>query len=75
MSTATETGVLPETQEDISEPDGKAHYVKIKAIIKGGPVVAMCGKKYIPTEVGAAVFNREKCAPCVELYEMFKSMD
>lgn len=75
MSTATETDVTLETQEGISEPDGKSHYVKIKAIFAGGPVVALCGKKYVPTLVGGAVMDKELCKPCEELFEMVKSMD
>ena len=71
----TKTEALPEIQEDISEPDGKAHVVRIDALIKGGPVVALCGKKYIPTVIGPEVFNRKACLTCVELYEMLKSMD
>lgn len=72
---STETQILPEEDTDVSEPDGKAHYVRIKALIQGGPVVAMCGKKYIPTIVGTEVFNREQCAPCEDLFQMFRSMD
>jgi hypothetical protein len=72
MSTATE--ILPEIQEDISEPDGKSHYVRIKALLAGGPVVALCGKKYVPTEILGAL-DREVCAPCAELYAMLESLE
>lgn len=73
MSTMTETEVLPEVQEDVSEPDGKAHYARGDDILMGGPLVALCGKKWVPIE-GFANPKREKCAPCVELYELLKSM-
>lgn len=72
---STETQILPEIDPEVSEPDGKRHYVRIKALIEGGPVVAMCGKKYIPTVVGAGVFDHEQCAPCEELFKLLQSMD
>lgn len=75
MSIATlDTDVLPEIEDDVTPPDGKAHYVRKKAILSGGPVVALCGKKYVPIE-GFANPNRKTCAPCAELYELLKSMD
>lgn len=72
---ATETQVLPEEDTDISEPDGKRHYVRIKALLQGGPIVALCGKKYIPTIVGPEVMSRDLCAPCEELFALLQSMD
>lgn len=71
----TETQILPEEDTDVSEPDGKRHYVRIEALIAGGPVVALCGKKYIPTIVGQEVFNRDQCEPCETLFVMVQSMD
>lgn len=72
MSTATE--ILPEVQEDITEPDGKAHYVRTKSLMQGGPVVALCGKKYIPTEIMGAL-DRKICKTCEELYAMLASLE
>lgn len=75
MNTATETEILPDEEVDTSEPDGKAHYVRIKAILAGGPVVALCGKKYVPRTVGPAVLDLPVCEPCANLYELLKSME
>ncbi len=70
-----DTKVLPEVQQELTEPDGLAHYVRIKALIEGGEIVALCGKKYIPTVFGAAVLDLEICLSCVELMAMIISMD
>ncbi len=69
------TDVLPEIQEDTTEADGKAHLVRIKSLLAGGPVVALCGKKYVPTIVGASVMDRPQCSVCVELFELLKAWD
>lgn len=71
----TTTQVLPEIQEDLTEPDGLAHYTRIRDLLQGGAVVALCGKKYVPTVVGPAVFNKDICPPCAELMAMLASMD
>lgn len=72
---STETQVLPEEDTDVSEPDGKAHYVRIASLGPGHAVVALCGKKYIPTIVGQEVFNKEVCPPCEDLFKIIQSMD
>lgn len=68
------TEVLPEIDTDVTEPDGKAHYVRIKALIVGGAVVALCGKKYVPTIIAGAE-KREVCPPCKELYHLLEMME
>lgn len=68
------TDVLPQVEEEVTEADGLAHYVRVPALIHGGPVVALCGKKYVPTVLGAEVLDREVCAPCAELYSLLRSM-
>lgn len=71
---STETLNLPEIDTEITEPDGKAHYVRIKALMLGGPVVALCGKKYVPTEIAKAG-EREICPPCKDLFGFLIAMD
>lgn len=71
MSTATE--ILPEVEEEVTEADGKAHYVRIKALITGGAVVALCGKKYVPTVIAGAE-RLAVCAKCNDLYKMLETM-
>jgi hypothetical protein len=64
--------VLPEIEEELSEFDGMKHYVRIRALLAGGPVVALCGKKYIPRIIGPEVFDLPTCEKCHELMEMLK---
>lgn len=71
---SAKTDVLPEIDTEVTEPDGKAHYVRIKALLDGGPVVALCGKKYIPTIIGGA-YDRELCGTCAELYALLGMME
>lgn len=76
MSTSTlEPDVLPDIEEETTPPDGKAHWARKDAIVSGGVVVALCGKKYVPTKVGQAVLNMPVCSPCAEFYELLKSME
>lgn len=72
---ATETQILPDIEEEVTESDGMAHYVRISKLIEGGPVVALCGKKYIPSIVGQEVFSKDVCSACEQLFEMIRSMD
>lgn len=69
-----DTKVLPKIDEEITEADGKAHYVRIKALMTGGEVVALCGKKYVPTIIAEAG-EREICAKCSELMELLRAME
>lgn len=69
----TETQVLPKEEEDISDFDGMAHYVKIKALIQGGPVVALCGKRYVPREIAKAQ-EYPTCPKCKELHGILGMM-
>lgn len=71
MTTATET--LPDIDKEITEPDGRAHYVRIRALLAGGPVVALCGKKWIPETVARAG-ERPLCLTCDELMAMLEAM-
>lgn len=73
MTTATE--ILPEIDKDLSEFDGHAHYARIDEIVAGGPLIALCGKKYIPTVIGPEVCNLPLCAACDQLMAMIKSME
>lgn len=68
-----QTEILPEVDAEITENDGKAHWVRIKALIAGGPVVALCGKKYVPVDIAGAT-EREVCSSCQRLYEMLEMM-
>lgn len=72
MSTRTET--LPDVDPEVTEPDGLAHYVRIKALLLGGAVTALCGKRYVPTVIAKAA-DREVCPACADLYAMLSSMD
>lgn len=69
-----QTEILPEIDSDVTENDGKAHYVRIKALMQGGAVVALCGKKYVPVEIARAG-EREICPTCKELYHLLEMME
>lgn len=69
-----DTSVLPDIEEEISEFDGMAHFVRIKALLQGGVVVALCGKRYIPTIVGAEVCDLPVCQKCRDLMDLLESM-
>lgn len=69
----TRTDVLPEEDTEVTEPDGLAHYVRVKALMLGGPVTALCGKRYVPTVIADAG-EREVCPPCADLYAMLEAM-
>jgi hypothetical protein len=76
MATATDevTKVLPAIDDDITEWDGQSHYVRIKSLVKGGPQVALCGKKWLPH----TIIDAEKyptCKACEELIGLIQSMD
>lgn len=64
---------LPEVDEDVTENDGKAHFVRIKALMHGGPVVALCGKKFIPKSIADAS-EKPKCETCAELMNFLEMM-
>lgn len=70
-----QTDVLPDVEEEVSEFDGQAHYVRILVLVRGGPVVALCGKKYIPRVVGASVLDMPVCPKCANLMEILKMME
>lgn len=76
MGTATEqyikTEVLPEEDNDISEFDGKSHYVRVNSLIKGGAQVALCGKKWIPKTIAEAD-NYPLCKTCDDLFGIMKA--
>ena len=67
------TDVLPEIEEEITEFDGHAHHVRIKALLAGGPVVALCGKKFVPTIIAGADAI-PVCSKCAELMAMLDLM-
>lgn len=64
------TLTLPDIEE-VTENDGFAHHVRVKALMAGGPVVALCGKKFLPRVVGAAV-DLPLCPKCEELMGMLE---
>lgn len=68
------TEILPEIDPDITENDGKAHYVRIKALMAGGAVVALCGKKFIPKDIATAG-EKPICPPCKDLYALLEMME
>ncbi len=67
------TDVLPAADEQVTEADGLAHYVRIKALMVGGPVTALCGKRYVPTVIAQAA-DRELCEKCAYLMELLRMM-
>lgn len=69
-----QTEVLPEIDKDVTENDGKAHWVRVRALMQGGAVVALCGKKYVPNDIATAGL-KEICPTCQELYKLLESMD
>lgn len=71
MSTATE--ILPEEDLEVTEPDGKAHYVRIKSLVQGGAVTALCGKKYVPSVIAGAE-KLPLCSKCDELFQFLQMM-
>lgn len=72
---STKTDVLPELDDEVTEPDGKAHYVRAKKLLLAGtPVTALCGKRYIPTVIGGAL-DKEICNSCAELYALLGAWD
>lgn len=71
--TTDQTSTLPEIDEDITEHDGKAHYVRIKALIEGGPVVALCGKRFVPITIAEAG-KFPVCKSCNELLDLLEMM-
>lgn len=68
------TKTLPKIDDQITEADGKAHRVRVKALMHGGPVTALCGKRWVPSTAGADVLDRERCGTCEELWQMLGSM-
>lgn len=74
MSTKTEVEILPEIDTNVTENDGKAHWVRIKALIAGGAVVALCGKKYIPVDIATAG-EKKICPKCSQLMDLLKMME
>lgn len=70
----TPTQILPEVDEQLSDFDGMAHYARVADLIKGGPTVALCGKKYWPKITGAEVTKLPVCPKCAELMEMLHLM-
>jgi hypothetical protein len=69
-----QTKVLPEIEEEVTEFDGMAHYVRIKLLLAGRAVVALCGKKYVPRDIAGAN-EYPICPKCAELYELLKMMN
>lgn len=65
---------LPRVDENVTENDGKAHFVRIKALMKGGPVVALCGKKFIPKTIADAG-EKPTCSKCAELMSFLEMME
>lgn len=68
------TQVLPEIDKEVTEADGKAHWVRIRALMEGGAVVALCGKKYVPTDIATAGL-KEICPTCKELMKFLEMME
>lgn len=74
VSSSTSTSVLerPETQEAPSPGDGErfAHYVQkdkiTAAAVEGSPVVALCGKIWVPSRDPK---KYPVCPQCKEIYE------
>jgi hypothetical protein len=73
MSTALDSRTDEATELDVQEPgdhDLFAHYVKKDAItraaIEGTPVVALCGKQWVPTRDG---MKFPVCPDCKDIFE------
>jgi Protein of unknown function (DUF3039) len=73
-----ETQDLPDLDTELSHEEGDhdrfAHYVHkdamMEAYVEGKPVVAMCGKVWVPTRDPSKF---PMCPVCKELYEMIFS--
>lgn len=68
------TDVLPEIEEEVTEFDGFAHYVRIKSLLEGGVVVALCGKKYVPFTIADAG-KYPVCKTCQEMIDLLAMME
>lgn len=68
------TASTPDIDDEISDPDGFAHYTRVKGLLEGGVKVALCGKKWIPKTIDGAT-DFPICPKCKELYELLKAMD
>lgn len=73
MSTDTLERTTTTVEQELQEPgdhDLFAHYVKKDAItraaIEGTPVVALCGKQWVPTRDGQKF---PKCPECKDVFE------
>jgi hypothetical protein len=70
-ATVTETVIEPRlTDGDEGDHDRFAHYVRksdiVRSAVEGIPVVALCGKKWIPNRNPD---NYPVCPTCKEIYE------
>lgn len=69
---STSTALLERTEEQRSPGDNErfAHYVRedkiMKSMVEGGPVVALCGKVWIPVRNPD---NYPLCPTCKEIYK------
>lgn len=77
MTTQTDevTEALPAVDDDVSDFDGMAHYVRAKSLVHNNVVVALCGKKWDPRTRGAAVMDLPVCAVCESLFGLIQAMD
>lgn len=70
----TDVEILPAIDKDISEPDGMSHYVRIKALMQGGVVTALCGKRWVPNDIATAG-EKPICPKCKDLFDLLRSLD
>ena len=70
VATVTETVIEPRlTESDEGDHDRFAHYVRkadiVRSAVEGVPVIALCGKKWIPNRNPD---NFPVCPSCKEIY-------
>jgi hypothetical protein len=71
---SVDVAVFPKVEDEVTENDGFGHFVRIKALLEGGPVVALCGKKFVPKTIAEAG-EKEPCAKCAELMAFLELLD
>lgn len=70
----TDTQILPYVDPEVTECDGRLHYVRKQALIAGGLATALCGKRWVPTAAPTGA-DREICPMCAQLLDLLRLMD
>lgn len=76
MSTGTVgkvgTGLSEDLDLDKDSTDDYAHYVRKIALVAGGPVEALCGKKWRPRKKADGL---PVCPACKDMMDLLHAMD